>query len=206
MTIWIWALAALVYAIFIGWYRNWRGALSPAEADAMMTRIRAANPALRAHGDEDALRDFLARDDGREFFMLNLVKLSPAPVLDPKTNTIRPARDVLGDYTRPFVGALMRRAGHPAFVARKAGGYLDTWGVEPDPGWAIVGLMRYRSRRDLAELIANPEFAGHHASKIAAIPATFSFPTQPIATMSAGPGLAVALLLALLAALVEIAV
>lgn len=206
MTISIWAVAILSYALFLGWYRNWRGALRDREVEALMARILAANPALEVRGDAGVLKDFLAGDDGREFFMLNLVKLSPDPVRDPATGALRPARDVLGDYTKRFVGALMRRAGHPAFVARKAGGYVDAWGHAPDPGWTIVGLMRYRSRRDLAELIADPRFAGAHASKIAAIPATVSFPMQPMTMLMAGPAPTVGLIIALLAALAEIAI
>jgi len=206
MTISTWAVAIRFYALFIGWYRNWRGALSDREVEALMAPILAANPALEARGDAGVRKDFLAGDDGREFFMLSLVKLSPAPVPDPATGALRPARDGLGDYTKRVVGALMRRAGHPAFVARKAGADVDARGHAPDPDWAIVGLMRYRSRRDLAELVADRRFAGAHASKIAAIPATVSFPMPPLAMLMAGPAPAVGLIIALLAALAEIAI
>lgn len=206
MTLWIWTSAALLYAAFMAWFRNWRGPLSPAEVDRLVARIAAANPSLQNGEEVEALRAFLASDDGREFFMFNLVKLSPTPVIDPRSGAARQARDVLKDYTRMFVWALFRRAGYPAFVARKSGPYLDAWGAPPDPGWTILGLMRYRSRRDLAELVADPRFSSAHASKIAAIPITFSFPSQPLASTLIGPAQSVALGLSLVAALIDHAI
>lgn len=206
MTVLIWATAAAIYAAFLFWYRNWRAPLNADDAAQMMKRMVAANPGLEDSDQARTLQKFLEEDDGREFFMLNLVKISADPVIDPASGALRHAREVLEDYTRKFIGALMRRGGHPAVIARKSGGYVDAWGAAPDPGWTIIGLMRYRSRRDLAELIADPRFAGSHASKIAALPATISFPTQPVAMALLRPAQSVGLMIALGAALLEIAV
>ena len=90
-------------------------------------------------------------------------------------------------YTRMFLPALFARGGHPAIAARKIGGYFDAWGVEADPGWSIIGYMRYRSRRDLAALVVDPRFAGAHEFKFAAMPQTYSFPTHPQIMTLAGP-------------------
>lgn len=203
---WVWVLAALAYGAFAAWYFNWRGRVQAHEVEAFVARIREANPHITDRSIDGVLRKFLEDDDGREFFMLNLVRLSPGEVKDPKTGALRPARDVMQDYTKRFLPALFARGGHPAMAARKVGGYVDAWGVEADPGWSIVGYMRYRSRRDMAELVSDPRFAGGHEFKVAAIPVTFSFPTQPVVLALMSPKVWVALVLALAAALAQLAI
>jgi len=203
---WVWTVAVLVYGAFAAWYFNWRGRIRADEVDGYVARIRAVNPHSADRTADGVLRKFLEDDDGREFFMLNLVRLAPGDVKDPKTGALRPARAVMQDYTNAFLPALIARGGHPAMVARKAGGYVDSWGVEADPGWSVVGYMRYRSRRDMAELASDPRFGGGHEFKFAAVPVTLSFPTQPIVLALLSPRVWVALVLALLAALAHIAI
>ena len=202
----MWAGAIALYAVFAAWYFNWRRPLPAAEASDYLARIQAANPHADDRNDVETIRRFLADDDGRQFFMVNLVRLAPEPVADPVTGERRPAREVLEGYTGVFIRALLRRGGHPAIFARKVGGYVDAWGVEPDPGWTMLGYMRYRSRRDMAELVCDPRFAGAHDYKFAAMPRTFSFPTQPVLMALVSPAVTVALVLALAAALVHLAV
>lgn len=201
---WVWGAALAAYGLFLSWYANWRGPLRPAEIDDLMARITAHNPDT-SRNDPDVVRRFLEADDGREFFMLNLVRLASAEVADPVTGQMRPARAVMDGYTKMFLPALFRRGGHPAIAARKIGPYFDAWGVEPDPEWTLIGYMRYRSRRDLAILVADPRFGGAHDFKFAAMPQTFSFPTRPMIMTLASPRLWVGLSIALIAALAQIA-
>ena len=138
--------------------------------------------------------------------MLNVVRLSPEPVADPVSGALRPAREVMDGYTRMFMPALFRRGGHPALAARKIGGFVDTWGMEPGPEWSFIGYMRYRSRRDLAILVCDPRFSGAHDFKYAAMPQTFNFPTRPMIMTLAGPRIWAPLAIALAAAFAQIAV
>jgi hypothetical protein len=204
MGTWIWGAAAVLYIGFLAWYVNWRGPLTPAEVDAFMARIEAQHAQAADRNDLAIIRKFLSEDDGHEFYMLNLVRVAPGKIAAPGTGELKPAREVLDGYTSVFIPALMARAGHPAVVARKIGGYVDAWGVEPDPGWSIVGYMRYRSRRDLAELVVDPRFGGAHDFKFAAMPQTFSFPTQPMILALMKPTYAAGLILALVAALAHL--
>lgn len=206
MGYWIWGVAAILYAGFLAWYVNWRGPLTPTEVSATMAKLEALNVHAADRNDLSVIRKFLSEDDGREFFMLNLVRVAPGKIASPGSGELKPARDVLEGYTSVFIPALMARGGHPAVVARKVGGYVDAWGVEPDPGWTIVGYMRYRSRRDLAELVVDPRFGGAHDFKFAAMPQTFSFPTQPMMLALMKPTYFVGLILALIAALAHLGV
>ena len=202
---WVWGVALLGYAVFLAWYFNWRGPLSKAEIETLMAQMRASNV---GHGDQDELpviRKFLEEDDGREFFMLNVIRLSQDDVADPVTGERLPARQVMAGYTRMFMPALFARGGHPALAARRVGGMVDTWGLKDVPEWSMMGYIRYRSRRDLAHLVCDPRFTGAHAFKFAAMPQTFNFPTRPMIMTLAGPGIWVGLSFALAAAAAQIA-
>lgn len=203
--IWIWGFTALTVIAFLGWYRNWRGPLSKDEIERYMAKATAMHSA-NGFNDFDTVRRFLEADDGREFVMVNLVRLAPGEVPDPETGAPTRAAKLMQRYTQPFMRALIRRGGHPAIVARKVGGYVDAWRVPPDPSWTIVGFMRYRSRRDMIELVVDPRFTASHAFKFAATAETFSFPTQPILRLYPSPTLWAPLLLVLIAALAHLSV
>ncbi len=201
--IWIWLAAAVVYVAFLAWYDNWRGPLRPEEISDFVARLKASGPADAAA--VASLRRFMEEDDGREFMMLNVIRLNPDPLPHPETGEPTPASELLQRYFGSFLPPLTRRAGHPLLQARKVGDYVDSWNVEPDPGWSFMGYVRYRSRRDLMEMLTMPSFAGAHEFKTAAMLSTFNFPTRPVVSLYAGPRIWVALGLALVAALAHLA-
>lgn len=204
MSVWIWLVAGIAYLAFRLWYDSWRGPLRPDEIEAYMAQIEASG--LADPNERETLRAFLEADDGREFVMLNLVRLRSEPAPHPRTGEPTPAPKLLREYLGMFLPALVGRAGHPLLQARKVGGYVDAWNVEPDPEWSFMGYMRYRSRRDMMELIVAPSFLAGHPFKVAALRNTFSFPTQPAMSLYAGPRIWVGLVLALIAALASLAV
>ncbi|MFM5918464.1 MAG: hypothetical protein ACKOOL_13165 [Novosphingobium sp.] len=201
MAYWIWGGAAVLYVLFRAWYDNWRGPLTKAEIDAFLAGVEGK---MSGGNDPAVFRSFLEADDGKEFVMLNLVKIEESMVTDPATGNEIPGRTAMRRYSDPFVKALIARGGHPGMIGRKVGPYVDAWRVEPDPGWSIFGLMRYRSRRDLVKLAGDPRFAGIHSYKLLGIPVTFSFPTQRELSVYMGPRVWVALVLALGAALTQL--
>lgn len=194
----IWAGALALYGLFRLWYDGWRGPLTAAEIDAFFAEVQGR---FGGANDSTALRAFLEADDGKEFVMLNLVRVEPGMVPDPETGEPVPGRTMMRRYSDPFVRALIRRGGHPGMVGAKVGPYVDAWNVEADPGWSIFGLMRYRSRRDMIAMVRDPLFARVHPYKLLGIPTTFSFPTQRQVSIYMGPRVSVALVLALAAAL-----
>jgi hypothetical protein len=197
--LWPFAVSAIVYLLFRLWYDGIRGPLSAAEIDAGLAGL--AEQGGSPGTDRAAFRAFLEADDGREFVMLNLVKVRPGLATHPETGEQVPARTLLDHYSHHFIRRLVLRGGHPALVARKVGPYVDAWGdVQPDPGWSIMGYMRYRSRRDLLALASDPDFAAIHAYKALGTATTLSFPTQRLLSLYVGPRLWVGLALLLLAA------
>jgi hypothetical protein len=195
----IWGAALLAYGAFRFWYDNWSGPLKPAEIDAFLAQM--AGRFEGTGNSPEVLRAFLAADDGREFVMLNLVKAQMDQVEDPETGQMVQGFDLLKRYSKRFMPVLFRNGGHPGIVGRKMGGYVDAWNTEPDPGWTVFGLMRYRSRRDMIKLVMDPAFMAGHPDKLLGTLATFSFPTQRVLSFYVGPRVTVALVLALIAAL-----
>lgn len=200
---WIWVVALALYFVFRLWYDNWRGPLSPQEVNDFMNQV--SDLKMSEYSDPKDLRAFLEADDGKEFVMVNLVRVHTGELAHPHTGKPTKGIDLLREYGNSFVKVLVRHGGHPVLVMRKVGGYIDSWNTPPDPGWHVAGSMRYRSRRDMMQLALDPSVRDVHILKTAATATTFSFPSQVVLGLAIRPRVWVALLLALSAALVHLA-
>jgi len=204
MNIWIWAGAGVLYLIFALWYFNWKGPLTPAEIDTFLEQFEQNSD--ESPTDPEVMRKFLEQDDGKEFIMLNLVRFHEGKVTHPDSGKKMTGMELVQDYFGPFSKALFKRGGHPVILSRKKGGYVDSWNAAADEGFHSVGLMRYRSRRDMMLLVSDPRFADSHKYKLAAIDGTISFPTQSFLNTYLKPKIWVPLLLILLASLAQNAI
>ena len=204
MSLSIWVTALQVYLAFRAWYDGLRKPLTADEV-AEYTRLLEQRADMESV-DMAVMRKFLEEDDGKEFIMMNLLQYNPSPMKHPDTGQDVQADSVLQEYFRPFMGQVIRRAGHPVIAGRAVGGYLDAWNTPPDPGWHGAGLIRYRSRRDIIELsLASAKFQNLHKYKVAALKQTISFPTHTQMGLYASPRVTVAMALALTAALLQLA-
>ena len=89
----IWGAATLVYLGFRGWYDNWRGPIRPEEIDHYLAL--GDQTSMDEVNDMALIRRFLEEDDGKEFVMLNLVKLHSKPVPHLKTGELTRAPQLL---------------------------------------------------------------------------------------------------------------
>lgn len=199
MNWWIWIVAALAYLVFAVWYFNWKGPLGPDEVTRLIAQME--KNSSQSPTDLNVIRQFLEDDDGKEFVMLNLIRFNKGDVAHPLTGAISTGPELIQGYFGPFSKALFRKGGHPVFMGRKKGGYIDSWNSAADEGFQVVGAMRYRSRRDLMALVADPRFRDSHKFKLAAIDGTTSFPMQLRMSTYLRPKIWVPLLLLLLASL-----
>lgn len=200
---WAWLVALALYGAFRLWYDSRRGPLTQPEIDAFMAKV--AQMRVHQYTDPAVVRAFLEADDGKEFVMSNLVRVHPGEVPHPTTGAPTPGLALFQTYARLFIKMLLRHGGHPLLAMRKVGGYVDAWNTPPDPGWHVVGAMRYRSRRDMIALVLDPSLRDVHVFKTAGTAVTFSFPAQVVVSLALGPRVWVALLLALAAALAHLA-
>jgi len=204
MALLIWVITLLVYLAFRLWYDGLRKPLTAEEVEKY-TRLFEQHAGAGDEVDLAVMRKFLEEDDGKEFIMMNLLQYNPSPMKHPDTGQDAQADSILQEYFRPFMGRVIRRAGHPVIAGRAVGGYLDAWNTPPDPGWHGAGLIRYRSRRDIIELsLASAKFQDLHKYKLAALKQTIAFPTQTQMGLYASPRVTVAMALALAAALLQL--
>ena len=205
MALSIWVTTLLVYLVFRLWYDGLRKPLTAEEVEEY-TRLLEERAGAGDEVDLAVMRKFLEEDDGKEFIMMNLLQYNPSPMKHPDTGCDAQAESIIQEYFKPFMGQVIRRAGHPVIAGRAVGGYLDAWNTPPDPGWHGAGLIRYRSRRDIIELsLASAKFQDLHKYKVAALKQTISFPTQTQMGLYASPRVTVAMALALAAALLQLA-
>ena len=189
----IWLIALLTYALFYCWYIGFRSRVTPAEIESTMAILDAG---LVDETRKSHLRHFLANDDGKDFVMVNLLELAK-PRKESSKN--------LNAYQKIFLGQLLRKAGHPILIARAASGNVENVACQEFDNWTAAGMVRYRSRRDLMEILPATIGSEHHELKLSALDKTFAFPASPWFVVG-GPKLLVPLLIALIAAVTQLSV
>lgn len=197
-SIFVWGIPAVLYALFFYWYTSFGGPLSHDEIESYLSIVEA-----RSSIDELAeLRRFLEADTGDDFVMVNAIEMRETPEQLPGVLPGESSGEVLDRYMAYMWPALLTRACHPVLFGQAASKALDVWGIDNASTWTQAGLMRYRSRRDLMDIAANPAFQGPHEFKIAAMAKTIAFPVDP--WMQAGdPRLILGLVLLILALLAD---
>ena len=187
----IWIVMAVLYTVFWLWYSGIKGKLSQAEVEYYMQQFESKG----VNADNlSNLRHFLEKDDGREWFMINLLELK-----SPK----RESSKLLQRYTKTFMAGMFRRAGHPFFVAIAAAKNIENLNCDDADNWSSTGIVRYRSRRDCAETLLDTFGSDHHADKLASLTKTLAFPATANVLMGS-PRVLVAMSAALIGAMATI--
>jgi len=187
----IWIVMGGLYAVFWLWYSGFKGKLSQTEVESYMQQFESKG----VNTDNLAnLRHFLEKDDGREWFMINLLELK-----SPK----RESSKLLQRYTKTFMAGMFRRAGHPFFVAIAAAKNIENLNCDDADNWSSTGIVRYRSRRDCAETLLDTFGSDHHADKLASLTKTLAFPATANLLMGS-PRVLVAMSAALIGAMATI--
>ena len=188
----IWIIAVLAYVAFWFWYVGFQKKVTPQEVAATMS--------IFEHDDtwtatqKEHLRNFLLDDDGKDFVMVNLLHLK-----SPKKESL----EKLNTYQKIFLGSLLRKAGHPIMIARAASGNVENVACDHADDWSAAGMVRYRSRRDLMNILPATIGSKHHGLKLESLEKTFAFPASPWFVFG-GPRIVVALGIALLASVLHI--
>jgi hypothetical protein len=187
----IWIVMGGLYAVFWLWYSGFKGKLTQTEVDYYMQQFESRG----VNADNLAnLQHFLEKDDGREWFMINLLELK-----SPK----RESSKLLQRYTKTFMAGMFRRAGHPFFVAIAAAKNIENLNCDDADNWSSTGIVRYRSSRDCAETLLETFGSDHHADKLASLTKTFAFPATANLLMGS-PRVLVAMAAALIGAMATI--
>ena len=171
-----WLSLCTIWLAFFCWYTSFEGPLTPEEIARVMQFAEASDTRPE---DIVKMREFLESDTGDDFVMVNIIEMNdPPPRMDgvPKDAT---AQDLMDRYMEHMYPELFKRASHPVLFGSATSPALDIWGIDGADRWTMVGMMRYRSRRDMLEIAGNPAFQGPHEFKIAAMNKTIAFPADP---------------------------
>jgi hypothetical protein len=192
-TLTIWGIALAAYGLFWCWYVGFRAKTTPAEADEILKLLDSGGDWTARQREN--LHHFFSTDDGKDFVMVNLLHLK-----EPRAESMQK----LQAYQKVFLGSLLRKAGHPVMIARAASGNVENVACDHADDWGAAGMVRYRSRRDLLEILPPTIGSKHHGLKLESLEKTFAFPASPW-FMFGGPRIVVALTIALAAALTQLA-
>ena len=191
MDIVIWIIALLLYALFWLWYCGVKGRLSKHEVEIFISSFEAKGLSESALLN---IREFLEQDDGREFFMVNLLEIK-----SPK----RESQKLLMGYFKKFMSGMIPRGGHPLFLAKAAAKNIENLNCEHADNWSSVGIIRYRSRRDFAQIVLDTFGSEHHADKLLSLKKTLAFPSTTTLFFGS-PKIIIALVLGLAAAVTQV--
>ena len=191
MDIVIWIIALSLYALFWLWYCGVKGRLSKHEVEIFISSFEAKGLSERALLN---IREFLEQDDGREFFMVNLFEIK-----SPKSES----QKLLMGYFKKFMSGMIPRGGHPLFLAKAAAKNIENLNCEHADNWSSVGIIRYRSRRDFAQIVLNTFGSEHHTDKLLSLKKTLAFPSTTTLFFGS-PKIIIALVLGLAAAVTQV--
>ena len=194
-TRWVWLTLIGLYAVFFGWYTSFGGPLTDDEIVHYMAIIEERVP--KPPPERIALmRKFMEEDTGDDFVMINAIDMYDTPLQIEGVEPGETSDEVLAKYMQFMIPELLSRACHPVIYGQAAADVMDIMNADGMEHWTTGAGMRYRSRRDVLEISLNPEFAGSHHFKVAAMRKTIAFPIDPWVQLG-DPRLVLGLFLAL---------
>lgn len=187
----------LVYLAFLAWYGGRSTPLTPQETEAYIAEIRqrgeAAGHVVNGNLLEE-LRRLAASDDGNEYYMLNLIRFRTKAQYPPGSPWGGDALEADARYSRAMMPLLFKHGAHPLMLAAPQGRFMDEAG---DTEWSRIALVRYRSRRDMLEMIVDIAALDIGVHKWASIEKTHVFPVRSMFDLFAVRGLVAVVLIAL---------
>lgn len=167
-----------IYALFVFWYTDFSGPLSDTEVNQFVTTLseRGSDPDTIAQ-----LEGFLRNDTGRQFLMLNNIDMNRQPAIVESATSAQSADRLMSKYMAHIFPELLKRASHPVIFGTAVHTAVDITGIEDAEEmavWSDGALFRYRSRRALMEIVANPDLQDSHRYKLAALNKTIAYPIE----------------------------
>lgn len=170
----------VLYLAFLFWYGGRSNPLTQAEVEALLAAIK-RRAGKESQPDEsplfDQFRDLAKSDDGREFYMVNLMKFRQKALYPEGSSFGEDPMAANNRYSRAIIPLLLKYGGHPVFLGQVQGRFLHPGSADD---WDQVGMVRYRSRRDLLKMAVEIAGLGIDIHKWAALEKTQIFPVKPV--------------------------
>lgn len=153
------AVLVILYLIFWAWHSQGGGKLTKAEIDQCIANIE------KLPLPEEAVETFIARlrpwaeaDDGKPFYMFNLMhffpRLQPFPGAPDFKGTPEQAN---AHYEKGLMWLWLSHASYPTFIGAPQAKNLIN--IQPERTWDNMTVVRYPSRRTFLKLISDPAYA-----------------------------------------------
>ncbi len=142
--------------------------LSGEEVDHYLSIIEGQVQQPGGRHDLTALRGFLATDDGQPFYTVNLYRFHAEAQYLPQSEYFDRSvggsgKEAFERFSKTMIKLLASNSSHPIFAS--------DWAHDESSNWEKLVIVRYASRRDIAELFASNEFADASEHKWAALAA-----------------------------------
>ncbi|MFO1040591.1 MAG: hypothetical protein U0941_02345 [Planctomycetaceae bacterium] len=167
-----------LYLAFLLWHEPWfTRRLRPGEA---LTRL-SGKYAQMVQDEKDRFEAFMDSDDGRPFYMVNLMQYRDKAQYREgdqvtENTTGLTGREAGRFYNRAVIPALLWRGCYPVFASRKIANLFSA-GAGTDFFEDVV-IVRYRSRRDMLNMISSPRFLKGIPHKWASLEKTVVVPSR----------------------------
>jgi hypothetical protein len=109
--------------------------------------------------------------------MVNLIDAAVQPPDVPGAEPGETTEQLMGRFFEGLIPGFLGRACHPILFGTAVHPALDVFGVEGAAEWESFALVRYRSRRDMMELVGT--LLARHEFKLAALEKHIAFPIEP---------------------------
>ncbi len=176
-------LLGVLYLVFWLWWGGSGEPLSDAEAADYLSRLEAvgAKSSRRDPKTLEAFRVLATQDDGNEYLMINLMKYREKALYPSGYDYDDDVEAAARRYSRAGVPLLLKHGSAPILLARVQGHFLDFEGADE---WDDVGIVRYRSRRDMFEFALELSAKGQAVHKWASIEKTHVFPAESVISLA----------------------
>jgi hypothetical protein len=149
----------VLYSVFWAWHSPWERKLTRAEIDHYLAKIeKLPLPPEEAKAILSRLRPWAEADDGKPFYMFNLIHFYPQLRRFPGAPEFNGTpQESNAHYMKSLTRLWLSHAAYPTFDGvPQSANLID---IQPERTWGQVTVVRYPSRRTLLELVSDPSYA-----------------------------------------------
>ena len=178
------AVLTVIYVSWFAWYGGSGEPVTNAELESYITLVKEKSPSgpERISETTKLMHRLAAFDTGNEYLMVNLIKYRDKAMYPAESAwaTETDARAADGRYTQGVIKELFMRGGLPVLKSNVIGTFMrdEDW-----RDWDEVSIVRYRSVKDMLDMIVGMADNGLAVHKFASIEQTHVFPVEPVISL-----------------------
>jgi len=163
------AVLVVLYVAFLAWHSQGAGKLTQAEIDqyvAIIEELPLPKKAVQAFTAR--LRPWAEADDGKPFYMFNLIHFFPKLQMFPGALEFKGTPEQANaHYEKSLIWLWLSHASYPTFIGVPQARNLIN--MQTERTWGNMTVVRYPSRRTFLKLISHPTYATVAAYKFIAV-------------------------------------